>query len=108
MSNNFILTYSVVAQSTLNSDKEKAQKVRDKIATLGDWNKLTDVDTVFTGNINAYGIDDTAKKKQAKLIVTNEILPILKEFTAPKTDVIVYCAMMLDNVKQPFEFDIKY
>lgn len=107
MLNNFLLTYSVKAQSVLDSDKEKANKVRDDIAELDCWSKLDEVETTFSGKMNVNGSSDNERKSSAKKQVDDVFLPILKKHDAASYDVKIYCAMMVGNIDLPFEFIVK-
>lgn len=107
MLNNFLLTYSVKAQDYLESNKEKASKVRDEIAELNCWDKLDEVETTFRGEINASGSLDSERKKSAIRAVEEQFQPVLKKHHASSHKVKIFCAMMLDNVDIPFYFTIE-
>jgi hypothetical protein len=108
MNRNFLLTYSVRASTDIPSDLEKAEKVRNKIAALDCWKKLENVETTFTGTMSITGHSDSDKKSSAKTAVKNEFEPILREFKASFLDVVIYCAIMIESVNEPYEFVIKY
>lgn len=108
MQRNFLLTYSVKAQTDYQSDKDKAEKVRNKIAALDCWKKSDYVETTFSGEISISGSDDGSRKRSAKSAVESAFLPILEFYTAPKADVIIHCAIMIEGVATAYEFDVKY
>ncbi|WHS97805.1 MAG: hypothetical protein LZT29_00682 [Pantoea stewartii] len=107
MFQNFLLTYSVKAQSVISSDQEKAAKVRNDIAELTCWTKLEEVETTFSGRAYITGTNDSEKKSSAKAEIEEQFLPILKKHDAYSYDVKIYCAMMLEYLDKPFEFIIK-
>lgn len=108
MFQNFILTYSVKAQTDWDSDKEKAAKVRNEIADLDCWDKIGEVETTFSGRANLRGATESEMKSSAKNEVKEFFLPILKKHNASEADVKIFCAMMTEKIDTPFEFVIKY
>lgn len=107
MFTNFLLTYSVRAQTSVSSDKEKADSVRDEIADLDIWTKLDTVETTFAGRMYVTGLSDSDKKKKAVANVEEVFLPILKKHLASRYDVQITCAILTGNIEQPFEFVVK-
>lgn len=107
MYQNFLLTYSVKAQTVVSSDKEKAEKVRNDIAELTCWTKLEEVETTFSGRAYISGATESLKKSSAKDEIEEQFLPILKKHDASSYDVKIHCAMMIENLDKPFEFIIK-
>ena len=107
MFQNFILTYSVKAQSILDDDKEKAAKVRDEIAELDCWTKSNEVETTFSGREYISGMTESDRKASARKVVVEQFLPILKKYEAKSYDVKIYCAMMCEKIDPPFEFIIQ-
>ncbi|HCR2009267.1 TPA: hypothetical protein ONC52_001058 [Enterobacter asburiae] len=107
MFTNFLLTYSVRAQTSASSDKEKADSVRDEIADLDVWTKLETVETTFAGKMYVTGLSVSDKKKKAVANVEEVFLPILKKHSAYSYDVQITCALLTGNIEQPFEFVVK-
>ena len=107
MFQNFLLTYSVKAQTVASSDQEKAAKVRNDIADLSCWTKLEEVETTFSGRAYITGTTDSEKKSSAKGEIEEQFLPILKKHGANYYDVKIHCAMMIEYLDKPFEFIIK-
>lgn len=107
MDQNFILTYSVKAQTERDSDIQKATKVRDSIAGLDYWEKLVEVETTFSGNADITGITDSDKKNSATKQVEKQFLPILEKHNANSYSVKMHCAIMTEKLATPFEFIIK-
>jgi hypothetical protein len=104
----FLLTYSVHAQyPNIPSDAEKADKVRNDIAKIDDvnWDKLKDVETTFSGNIDLIG-EIEYKRRKVKLEVTNRFVEILKEHKSGPQDVIIHCALMVDGLGQSIVFNV--
>lgn len=108
MPQNFLLTYSVKAESDHEADKQKATKVRTDIADIEIWEKTSDVETTFMGSMVVSGFSDDAKKASAIKQVSEQFLPVLKNHKAQSDHVKIYCVMMLKNVDMPFDFIIKW
>ncbi|MGX9277409.1 hypothetical protein ACWXWL_06655 [Pantoea ananatis] len=107
MFQNFLLTYSVKAQTTYSSDQEKAAKVRNDIAELDCWAKQEEVETTFSGRAYITGATDSEKKSSAKKEIESQFLSILRKHDAHSDNVKIYCAMMIEKLDKPFEFIIK-
>ncbi|EHK4786560.1 TPA: hypothetical protein NJ546_004447 [Vibrio parahaemolyticus] len=109
MSNcHFLLTYSVKAQyPILEDDVKKANKVRDKIADISQWDKLENVETTFKGSIYLYDFDSIqTKKNDAVKEIKNNFLPILKECQSGRLDVRIDCAMLVDGLGECLMFEV--
>lgn len=104
----FLLTYSVKAQyPDIEDDVKKANKVRDKISDISQWDKLENVETTFKGDIYLYDSDSIqAKKNNAVKEVKNKFLPILKECQSEKLDVRIDCAMIVDSLGECLIFKV--
>ncbi|WP_337241751.1 hypothetical protein [Proteus faecis] len=102
----FLLTYSVKAQTGYESDIKKAEKVRNDIAKITEWDKSENNETTFMGVISANGVTEESRKNFAKKEVESKFLEILKEHDASKYDVIIYCSMMIESAARYFEFEI--
>ncbi|MEX5410420.1 hypothetical protein [Atlantibacter hermannii] len=107
MFTDFLLTYSVEAQTSYDQDIEKANKVRRDIADLDIWEKIGEVETTFKGRMNISGATESEKKKSAKKVVEEQFLPILRERKAGSYDVKIHCALMTGNIEKPFDFTIE-
>lgn len=107
MLTNFLLTYSVEAQTSFDSDIEKASKVRRDIAELDSWEKTDGVETTFKGKMRISGVTETEKKRIARRLVEEQFLPVLRERNARSENVIIRCVLMTGNVEQPFDFTIE-
>lgn len=105
---NFLLTYSVKPVTTYQTDEEKADKVRRKIARITEWIKTADVETTFTGKIDITYSSESYKIEEAKKEIERLFVPILKECDARSWDVKIYCAMMVESIDQPFEFVVHH
>ncbi|EIA6527246.1 hypothetical protein [Escherichia coli] len=101
---NFLLTYSVRPVTDHPTDEEKADKVRRKIARIDEWFKTSDVETTFLGKVEITYTSESYKKEQAEDEVRRLFIPILEECDARSRDVKIHCAMMVENIEQPFEF----
>lgn len=70
MLKDFLLTYSFKNKySNIESDSEKADKIRRDIAGLTCWKKLENVENVektFSGDMDITGISDSDKKSSAR------------------------------------------
>ncbi|MFQ0831237.1 hypothetical protein AAH211_22380 [Serratia fonticola] len=108
MKSNFLLTYTVQPMTMSDSDKEKADKVRKKIASIDEWVKYSDVETTFMGEVSITSYSDESRKRDAKQEVKSLFLPILKEFDASEKSVTICCVMMVHHIDTPFEFEIKF
>ncbi|HHQ4312166.1 TPA: hypothetical protein ACSP7Z_002813 [Serratia fonticola] len=107
MDQTFLLTYSVRTVTKNQSDKDKADKVRNKIANIDEWVKQSPVETTFTGKMYITGDTDQAKKKTAIKNVQAIFLPILEEFEAKADKVVIDCVLSVNNIKEAFDFEIK-
>jgi len=104
----FLLTYSVKNKyPKIESDKEKADKIRRDIADLTCWNKLENVETTFSGTMDINGISDSDKKSCARRHIRSEFIPIMKQHGAKSLDVTIYCAIMIEGVSGVYEFEIE-
>lgn len=101
---NFLLTYSVKPVTDHSSDEDKADKVRKKIARINEWIKSSDVETTFLGKVEITYTRESYKIEEAQEEVCRLFIPILEEFDASSRDVKIHCAMMVENIEQPFEF----
>lgn len=101
---NFLLTYSVKPVTEHSSDEDKADKVRKKIARITEWMKTSDVETTFLGEVEITKISENYKIAQAKEEIERVFIPILETYDAGPHDVLIHCAMMVENIDQPFEF----
>ncbi|QBX80193.1 hypothetical protein [Citrobacter tructae] len=101
---NFLLTYSVKPVTDHSSDEDKADKVRKKIARITEWMKTSDVETTFLGKVEITKISENYKIDQAREEIERVFIPILETYNAGPLDVQIHCAMMVENIDQPFEF----
>lgn len=102
----FLLTYSVKAQTGYERDIKKAEKVRNDIAKITEWNKSENNETTFMGIISVNGATEESRQNSAKKEVESKFLEILKEHEASKYSVIIYCSMMIESADRYFEFEI--
>lgn len=108
MLKDFLLTYSVKNKfPKIESDREKADKIRRDIAELTCWNKLKNVETTFSGDMDITGASDADKKSSAKRNIRSEFIPIMKLHGARSLDVTIYCAIMIEGVSGVYEFEIE-
>lgn len=108
MQKDFLLTYSVKNKyPNIDTDREKADKVRREIAQLTCWNKLEEVETTFTGNMDINGATDSEKKSSAKKNIRDQFIPILAKHGAKTLDVTIYCAIMIAGVGGVYEFEVE-
>ncbi|ELT7225602.1 hypothetical protein [Vibrio metoecus] len=109
MSNyNFLITYSVKALfPQYEDDVKKANKVRDKISEISEWDKLENIETTFKGDIYLYDSDSLqTKKNKAVKEVKDKFLSILKECQSGRLDVRIDCAMIVDGLGECFIFEV--
>ncbi|WP_417560664.1 hypothetical protein [Marinomonas sp.] len=106
----FLLTYSVKAESTYESDKKKADDVRREIAQITNWNKYSDVETTFTGEFEVplYVDGSEAIKERCTKVIKTEFSKILRSNSVDDKDVKIYCVLAVNNVDKPFEFSVVY
>ncbi|MCK7343278.1 hypothetical protein [Enterobacter kobei] len=102
----FLLTYSVTAPYKLDSDIAKANNVRDAIAEVDEWKKLEKVETTFSGIMEIPDTTETEKRRAAKRNVKNVFKPILQRYEAEELDVSIYCAIMVEDMGDVYEFTI--
>ena len=106
----YLLTYSVKPAYQIASDIEKADKVRSKIADISDneWEKSKEVETTFSGSFDVYGaMTETAKKNESIKFVKDKFVPILKLYSASKSDVKIPCVMMVSEINESFSFTVE-
>ncbi|KLV09616.1 hypothetical protein ABT56_00595 [Photobacterium aquae] len=108
----YLLSYSVKPCTDYECDREKANKVRSKIANITElgWFKSQNVETTFTGNFfmaEEYLTNDE-KIAESKKFVRSEFIRILRECEASKYDVRIECEMMVDKIGKSFSFSITY
>ncbi|MCT8869297.1 hypothetical protein AAEH72_16115 [Shewanella xiamenensis] len=107
MKHHFLLTYSVhPVDSGDSQDVEKANKVRNDIAKIEAWEKLDNVETVFTGDMSLHG-ENLAKRRLARITVEELFVPILENHRASKYYVKISCALMVDGLGQPIIFNVE-
>lgn len=107
MEHHFLLTYSVhPVDSSDAQDVEKANKVRNDIAKIGDWEKLDNIETVFAGDMALFG-ENLSKRRQARIQVEELFVPILENHRASKYHVKISCALMVDGLGQPIIFNVE-
>ncbi|KJF86537.1 hypothetical protein [Photobacterium phosphoreum] len=106
----YLLTYSVNPFTNLDSDKEKANKVRAKIADIShnDWNKSENVETTFKGSFIVNGITREQKEAASKDFVKEQFVHILREYDASCYDVKIECEMMISEIYSSFSFDVTW
>lgn len=59
----FLLTYSVQARSSARRYTEKAEEVRRDIAEVDIWEKMSDVETTFRGEVYIGRSADTDRQR---------------------------------------------
>ncbi|EPG39526.1 hypothetical protein F907_00829 [Acinetobacter colistiniresistens] len=106
-SHKFLLTYSVSPTETTSDTKKKlADKVRDKIADIeiGDWKKAVNVETTFAGTIDVTGVTNKEKWESAAKEVKRVMEQAYRDCEATTKDVAVNYAMLLSNAGEAFSF----
>lgn len=104
----FLMTYSVKAQTERDADIDKAEAVRRQIAKIKEdkWEKIPNIETTFWGQIPEKGSTNEEKMQAASEIVETVFMPILEEEKAYGKSVKIICAMMIASMKHPFTIEI--
>jgi len=104
---NFLFTYSVSPMSDEATKIQKANSTRRQIAEIekDKWEKLTDVETAFAGEIYLESYIASKQRKEAQEIVSNELKKVIDENKA-LFDIWVSVALMVDGLGECIEFKI--
>jgi len=118
-----MLTYTV-SNIGHDRDEHKADSVRDDIRDLTweklldfegsyhgpfyGWEKLDTVDTTIKGSISVGDGWDDEKQKIAIKAITRLFTKFLKDHQARATTTVIYCAMLISDAGESFEFEVTY
>lgn len=109
MASLFMLSYTVSRKEKISTDENKRSKdwadnIRDQILNIQNgWKKYSDVETTFTGALELDGF--YVKAGAAKTIISNEILPFLKEVPLEYKPV-VSLVLLVNGLNEVIEFKL--
>jgi hypothetical protein len=96
---NFLFTYSVTPRGDTSAADRAAARARRAIANIeyGDWLKIPDIETAFSGKLHLSNISLKSKRDEAESTVRDEIRRVLDLHEA-YSDTWTEVALMVDGL----------
>lgn len=106
----FLLTYSVSPINKTEASEAEAQIIRRNIRNLekrDDWNRISNIETAFDGELYVYGSDIQEKRNDAEEKIETILKGVFEEPNVPKdalNRMYVYVVLFVDGLDGSIEF----